>query len=297
MDEKEEFRNEFAAIAISHGVAPRYADSYYELIFEIAIGLMSRGESPLLLGIAGAQGTGKSTFAKMLAIILERVFEKTTLVMSLDDFYLTRAERTRLAETVHPLLRVRGVPGTHDIGLLLSVINDLKKGSKTEVPTFNKATDDRASMLPVMGEVLDIMILEGWCWGAQPASPADLDKPVNALEAELDGDGRWRRYVNQQLGQGGYQQVFAEADVNFFLAAPNFATVVEWRWQQEQDLAARSSGEAIMDRDEVQEFVMYYERITRRMLVDLPERANLTLYLDETHQIIRPPRDTGSSGT
>jgi len=297
MDEKDEFRDEFVDLATGEGVAGDYADNYYNLIFEIATGLVSRGDDALLVvAISGAQGTGKSTFAKLLATVLERIFEQSSLVVSLDDFYYTKEERERLAESVHPLLRVRGVPGTHDIALLRQVIGDLKARRSTQVPVFDKAEDDRDGMIPVMGSGLDMLIVEGWCWGALPSAAVDLEKPVNSLEAERDADGTWRRYVNQQLANGGYQEAFKEADVCFFLAAPDIETVVAWRWQQEQRLAQRASGSAIMSEEEVREFVMFYERITRQMLKDLPLQANLTVFLDERHRVVEPPRDMNRGG-
>ena len=290
MDEKERIRNEFAALAIAEGIAPRFADNYFELMFEIAVGLVSRGEPLLILGIAGAQGTGKSTLAKLLATVVERGFEKTTLVMSLDDFYLTQSERIALAANQHPLLRTRGVPGTHDTALLHHVIDELKAGNGTEVPRFDKAIDDRAGMIPVMGAGLDILIIEGWCWGATPVLPAALEEPINRLEAEQDASGIWRHYVNDQLASGAYQDLFDAAHASFFLKAPDWETVYAWRLQQEQQLATKSAGAAIMNADQVREFVLYYERITRHMLATMPATANLTLFLDEQHQVVRPPR-------
>lgn len=291
MDEKEGFRGEFVDAAIAEGIAPDYAGNYYELVFELATGLVSRGDASLTtLGVSGAQGTGKSTLAKLLAITLERVFEKASLVASLDDFYYTLAEREQLARDVHPLLAVRGVPGTHDVALLAGVMADLTARRSTQVPVFDKAADDRQGFIPVMGADLDILIIEGWCWGARPVAAAALDAPINRLEVERDADGTWRRYVNRQLAEGGYQQVFQQADTCFYLAAPDFETVFEWRWQQEQRLRSYSAGKSIMDRDQVRDFVMYFERITRQMLEDMPARANLTLYLDKSHRVVQPPR-------
>ena len=68
-------------------------------------------EGPALIGIAGAQGSGKTTLARAAAVRLDGV------ALSLDDFYLERAERTRLGRSIHPLLAVRGPPGTHDLTL------------------------------------------------------------------------------------------------------------------------------------------------------------------------------------
>ncbi|MDZ7684989.1 MAG: kinase [Gammaproteobacteria bacterium] len=290
-DEKETFRDEFNAIATTEGVDPGYVDNYYNLVFELATGLASRAADGLLtIGIAGAQGTGKTTFSKMLAILLERVFEKSTLVLSLDDFYLTRAERTQLAKDVHPLLAVRGVPGTHDVPLMRSVVSALKAGRNVEVPAFSKADDDRVGTTPVMGASLDVLIAEGWCWGATPAFEESLSVPVNELEREQDPDGDWRWFVNDRLASAGYQALFAEADATFFLAAPDMDTVYRWRWQQEKRLQG-SGGSHVMSEDEMRRFIMYYERITLRMLEQMPATADLTIFLDENHRVKVPRRD------
>ncbi len=287
-DEKSDFRAEFESRALSEGVDPDYVGAYYNLVFELATGIASRdADQCVVVGIAGAQGVGKSTFAKLLAVLLEGVFEKSTLVVSLDDFYLTRAERQQLAEKVHPLLAVRGVPGTHDVALMRSVIAALKARKNVEIPRFSKADDDRVGWVPVMGESMQVVIVEGWCWGAAPMAEASLAQPVNPLEQEQDPDGDWRWYVNEQLV--AYQDLFALSDALFFFAAPDMDTVVEWRWRQEQQLDG--SGPAVMTRDQVREFVMYFERITRHMLDEMPSRADLTLFLDERHRVQAPRRD------
>ena len=70
----------------------------------------------LVVGICGAQGSGKSTLTAVLRKLLEmRGLRVASL--SLDDLYLTRGERRELAARIHPLLATRGVPGTHDVEL------------------------------------------------------------------------------------------------------------------------------------------------------------------------------------
>src|SRR4051812_24782738 len=71
---------------------------------------------PIVAGLCGSQGSGKSTMALFLQVLLQDRGLKTA-ILSLDDLYLTLPERERLAADVHPLLRTRGVPGTHDVGL------------------------------------------------------------------------------------------------------------------------------------------------------------------------------------
>src|SRR6185437_8649015 len=79
-------------------------------------------DGPLVLGLCGAQGSGKSILARSLA---DRFASRgrRVAVLSLDDLYLTKAERSRLAQEVHPLLGTRGVPGTHDVALGLQILN------------------------------------------------------------------------------------------------------------------------------------------------------------------------------
>ena len=81
--------------------------------------------SPLVVGINGAQGSGKSTLTKILSMLLSQGFDKNVVSISIDDLYLTRAERQQLAEDIHPLFLTRGVPGTHDVELGKSILMQL----------------------------------------------------------------------------------------------------------------------------------------------------------------------------
>ena len=170
--------------------------------------------TPFLLGINGGQGTGKSTLAAYIALAIGEPGEYSVVVLSIDDFYLTRAERRELARAVHPLLATRGVPGTHDIPMLRDCIARLRglgQGERCRLPRFDKAADERAdsSSWPAVTGPIDLVILEGWCVGSVAETDADLDAPVNELEADEDPDGRWRRYVNERL-RTDYAEVFAE---------------------------------------------------------------------------------------
>ena len=109
-----------------------------------------RTNKPLFLGINGAQGTGKSTLADFLQLALEESVGWHVAVLSIDDFYLTKTEREHLRKTTHPLLITRGVPGTHDLQLLSTCIEQLRNlnlGSKLSLPRFDKAQEDRKSVV------------------------------------------------------------------------------------------------------------------------------------------------------
>ncbi|MEJ7934511.1 kinase [Sphingobium sp. AN558] len=237
----------------------------------------------VLLGLCGAQGSGKSTLAAGLKARLEGE-GVATAILSIDDLYKTRAAREGLARTVHPLLRTRGVPGTHDVALGLDVIAALERGEATWLPRFDKAADDR--LPPTAWDKAEagtrLLILEGWCVGARPQAAAALGAPVNALEREEDAEGIWRRYANMALA-GPYQPLFARIDLMVLLAAPNFGVVQAWRSQQEQALRAVAGKEApgVMSDAGVERFIQHYERLTRHILHEMPGRADLVIRLGE----------------
>lgn len=243
------------------------------------------GRKPVVLGLCGAQGSGKSTLAR--AVVDEAGQRGLRAAMiSLDDIYLTRAERQALARDVHPLLRTRGVPGTHDVALGLEVFAALDRGEPAWLPRFDKAADDR--LPPELWDRApagcDLLVFEGWCVGARPQEPGALREPVNALEVSEDPDGRWRDHVNRQLA-GPYQALFARIDRLVLLAAPGFEVVFDWRLQQEQDLRGRG-GPGVMDAAGVARFVQHYERLTRHILAEMPARADLTIRLATDRKVV-----------
>ena len=237
-----------------------------------------------VVGICGPQGSGKSTTVRVVAALLEARGLKTA-TLSLDDLYLPLADREALARDVHPLLRTRGVPGTHDVALGLAVLDGLAGEGGTALPRFDKAADDRAPVetWPVVEGPVDVVLLEGWCVGARPEPSEALAAPVNALERERDPDATWRAHVNAALA-GPYRALFGRLDLLVLFIAPDFATVLAWRREQEAKLRARlaetgQAGRAMSD-DEVAVFVQHYERLTRHIAREMPPRADIVIALD-----------------
>ncbi len=231
---------------------------------------------PPILGIAGSQGSGKSTLAHVVA---ERF---GCAALSLDDVYLARAERQALAARVHPLFATRGPPGTHDLGLLNRVLDQLRSagpGDATPLPRFDKLADDRKPEAdwPVFPGRPVAIILEGWCLGAQPQTQAMLASPINELERTQDADGRWRGEINDGLA-GGYADLTARLDRLVFLQAPDFARVLDWRSEQEAGLLGVTSLPPER-RAAIADFVRFYERLTRHMM-DGGIAADFTATLD-----------------
>lgn len=259
---------------------------------EAALALLLRQRQPALAGLSGVPGSGKSTFAAAL----ERLAASRgvgLLVLTLDDFYLTRDARQRLAREVHPLLATRGVPGTHEIELLGEVLAALPAASPARpvrVPRFDKGRDTRLppSRWRRVERPPDIMLLEGWCVGVPPQPAAALATPCNTLEREEDADGRWRRWVNAQLA-GPYASLWRELEGLIVLQAPGFEVVRGWRAEQERPRLAQAAPHALDDAT-LERFLMHYERLGRHALRSLPARADLCIVLDRERRVqaIRP---------
>lgn len=259
---------------------------------------------PVILGINGAQGTGKSTAARILKILLEHGFGKRVCAISIDDLYLTREDRQELANSVHPLLLTRGVPGTHDVDLGLRILQSLQKagsGTETAIRRFDKSRDQPfpADDHEIFIGRPDFILFEGWCIGAVPEPLSALNTPVNELERREDGDAGWRRYVNRRLLD--YQPLFEKIDILAMLKAPSFDKVYEWRALQEKELESRLSAaelrnSRVMNREQLNRFLMHYERLTRWMLAEMPSRADFVFELNGEHAIEGITINTGRRG-
>ncbi len=256
--------------------------------------ILARRTGPgFVVGICGPQASGKSTLTAVLAAML-RARGLTAAVLSIDDLYLTRAERQVLSAEVHPLLATRGVPGTHDVALGEAVLEALKGRGEVALPRFDKACDDRAPLAdwPVAAAPVDVVLFEGWCIGATPQDATALVQPINALERDEDPDGAWRGFANAALA-GPYRRLFARIGLFVLLRPPGFEVVLGWRQEQERKLRERlaregaGAGRAMSD-VEVARFIAHYERITRHILAEAPARADVTIALDAQRRMIAP---------
>ena len=241
-----------------------------------------------IIGLAGGQGTGKSTISKIFKIILKEGFNLETVIFSIDDFYKTRKERKIMAKKISSLFLTRGVPGTHDTKMLFNCIKNLKKNKfkRIMVPKFDKSKDDRNSKgkwLAVKKKP-NIVIFEGWCVGVTSQKKKDLIIPINKLEKQKDEKRIWRQTVNKEL-QKNYQKIFNLIDKLIFLKVPSFKYVYKWRLLQEKKLRAKFKGNKTMSNEQVKNFIMYYERLTKNMLKILPKKANTVISIDESHRL------------
>lgn len=275
-----------AVLVAEHGLPDSYLDVvdrfWRPLALEIAALHAARGR-PVIVGVNGAQGSGKSTICDFLARSLLPEAGLRAAILSLDDLYLSRAAREELAQRVHPLFATRGVPGTHDVALGRTILDLVASGKPGEVrlPRFDKRNDDRAPIeqWPALALPVDIFLFEGWCVGARPQDDAALAEPINQLERDEDGDARWRRYANAALATE-YPALFDRIDLLVMLQPPSFEAVMANRALQECKLAASGAKGRVMDEAALHRFMLHYERLTRHMFAEMPGRADILFRLD-----------------
>ncbi len=246
---------------------------------------------PYFVGLAGGQGTGKTTSSSLIKIILTKYFKLKVFKISIDDFYKTRNERISLSKKVHPMLLTRGVPGTHDIDMMLKFFKKVKskKFKRLKLPTFNKAIDDRFNKKRWydLKEKPDVIIFEGWCVGAKAEKNNTLNKTINLMEKNKDKKKIWRKYVNQQL-KSKYKNLYSQLNCLIYLRAKNFNLLQKWRLKQERKLLLNSKKNSklkIMNKEDVLSFMQTYQRVTQNMFKNMPKYASIILNLNSNHQI------------
>ena len=252
----------------------------------------ANNKQPYFVGLAGGQGTGKTTISSLLEIILRKYFKLNVFKISIDDFYRTRKERFNLSKKVHPLLMTRGVPGTHDIKIMLDFFrkSKTKKFKSFKLPKFNKAIDDRCkkNQWYTIKKRPDVVIFEGWCVGARAEKNSTIKKSINSLEKANDAQLIWRNYVNKQL-KTKYKKLYDQLDCLVYLKAKNFSLLQKWRLIQEKKLWLKNKNKKtnnkIMSKGDVINFMQTYQRVTQNMFKFAPSYASVILNLNSNHQI------------
>jgi D-glycerate 3-kinase len=126
--------------------------------------------------------------------------------------------------------------------------------------------------------------------GAKAVAESELEIPINELEQNHDQNATFRKYANENLSIK-YAQWFEMIDLLIMLQVPGFEQVAEWRWVQEKKLAEKYSEEItnnrIMTEAETRFFISHFERITRQMLKEMPQNADLIFGINKSHAIKR----------
>ena len=191
----------------------------------------SDASGPQLIGLNAPQGAGKTTLAAFLVAKLEAA-GYSSLSISIDDFYLTRAEQSALAEkhADNPYLQARGYPGTHDLELGTKVLTELSQMSETiRIPRYDKSANgglgDRLpeSRWSLVEERPDVVFLEGWMLGFQSLPQQALSGAMGEINALLSDYHQWDSLLSAFI----------------ILRPKSSAFVVDWRVEAEATMVDR----------------------------------------------------------
>lgn len=259
-------------------------DLWIPLALQLADAQSTLGR-PLIQGVLGGQGTGKTTLGAVLSLILEQLGHSVCSI-SIDDIYKTYAERQELKKN-DPQLIWRGPPGTHDVELGLKVLKSLKRIDEQhsiEVPRFDKSAwqgaGDRTQ--PDIITSATIVFFEGWFVGTRPIDPAAFDQAPSPIVTE--GDRSFARATNERLRD--YLPLWAELDRLMVLYPTNYRMSQQWRQDAEHKMKA--SGRDGMSDEEIQEFVTYFWRSLHPELFITPllsnaQHVDLVVEIDADH--------------
>jgi D-glycerate 3-kinase len=212
--------------------------------------LAQQSRRPVMIGIQGPQGAGKTTLARALLDALPAHGLSATTV-SIDDFYLTRAGQLELA-AAHPgnrYLEHRGYPGTHDIDLGEQILAECHGGGTSRpwtvtLPVYDKSAHagrgDRAPLerWRAVQMPTDLVFIEGWMLGFCPVAPAALSDPDLAAP-------------NRALA--AYERWYCHIDAWVILRALDPNCVLTWRVEAEERMKA--SGRPGLSRADIEDYV------------------------------------------
>jgi D-glycerate 3-kinase len=214
-----------------------------------------KSSEPIILGITGLQGSGKSTWASKIVELLSSEYDLHTIAISLDDLYKKHdeliAQRDKNPE--NKLYRTRGQPGTHDEQLAGKFFEELRQyrgQGKLKIPSFDKSRfNGKGDRLPetdwpTITRKPDVVVFEGWCVGFQPLPKTSIEKkhalaicgklpvgtPANHQLVHLfEVNDNLKRYCDAFMGPQ-YFDFFIHIDTE------DLRNVYTWRLQQEHKM-------------------------------------------------------------
>ena len=153
---------------------------------------MDSTNSPLVIGIAGGSGSGKTTVAQE---ILNRVGAARISFLQHDAYY---KDLSGLPPTQKVAVNFDH-PNSLETELLIQHIQRLKSGKQVEVPVYNFAThsrtDESFSVLP-----RDVIVVEGILIFAEPLLRQSFDLKIFV---DTDDDIRFIRRLKRDISERG----------------------------------------------------------------------------------------------
>ncbi|WP_017305839.1 hypothetical protein [Spirulina subsalsa] len=246
-------------------------------------------ERPIVQGILGGQGSGKTTLTAVIRLILEHL-NYTSVGFSLDDLYKSYVQRQQLQQQ-DPRLIWRGPPGTHDVEIGVELLDGLRQPKRRKpviVPRFDKSAwggaGDKAT--PEMIDPVDIVLFEGWFVGVRPIDPREFDQAPPPIITPEDRHFAWD--MNDRLME--YVPLWHRLDRLMILYPVDYRFSKQWRREAEHKMKAQGKGG--MSDEELEQFVEYFWRSLHpdlfiRPLIHNSILTDLVVEINEDHTVGR----------
>ncbi|KAI9273516.1 P-loop containing nucleoside triphosphate hydrolase protein [Helicostylum pulchrum] len=214
---------------------------------------------PMVVGLSGCQGSGKTTLCDTLAHVLKENHDLNVVQFSLDDLYLTHKDQALLSQKykTNPLYQQRGQAGSHDLELAKQTFEALDRNEGTvAIPVYDKSLHDGKgdrldkSQWKYVKAPVDIVLFEGWMVGF---------KPVQKIQdtTTLIGCTVQDALVMNQLLKKYQKDIYPFFDIFIHLSPFDIGQVYQWRLQQEHHMKSSRGVNGLSD-EQVKKFVDSY---------------------------------------
>ncbi|BAU65948.1 glycerate kinase [Stanieria sp. NIES-3757] len=239
----------------------------------------------LIQGILGGQGTGKTTLAAVIRLILQHLGLKSVAI-SIDDLYKTYTERQKLQQQ-DPRLIWRGPPGTHDVELGIKILDEFRQSNRTKpilVPRFDKSAfggqGDRVGFESFSS--VEVVLFEGWFIGTRPVEQTAFENPPEPIITPEDR--LFAQDINEKLRE--YLSLWDRLDRLIVLYPVDYRLSKQWRTEAEQKMIA--TGRSGMSNEEIDRFVEYFWRSLHpdlfiTPLLHNPDQVDLAIEIKSDH--------------
>lgn len=216
---------------------------YYPLVEYIHYHKKINQNKPLVFGIFGHQGTGKTTLSNILQELFKCLYDYQVSFISIDDLYKTFSELENLKKEEKEY-KYRGPPGTHDINLGVDLLTRFKNSEINYLlPRYDKSMNnglgDRSESLSERVEKpQDIIIFEGWFLGVNPVTEDEIEDYKNKEISSKFINLNLINKMNDKLND--YKKLWNFIDIMIILRPEQYELSRKWRIQAEEEMIQRT---------------------------------------------------------